>query len=58
MIIAHPNIFCFIIFPIRLPVAEWRFDNEARTKIEEKLWNELETVKVSIVYMNYNLWYY
>ena len=27
-------------------------------KIEEKLWKELEVVKVSIVYMNYNLWYY
>ena len=58
MIFAHANIFCFIIFPIILPIADWRVDNEARRKIEEKLWKELEAVKVSFVYMNYNLWYY
>jgi len=27
-------------------------------KIEEKLWKELEAVKMNIVYMNYKLWYY
>jgi len=58
MIFAHANIFCFIIFPIRLQIADWRVNNEAGTKIEEKLWKELEAVKLSIVYMYYNLWYY
>jgi hypothetical protein len=58
MIFAHANTFCFIIFPIRLPIADWRVDNEARTIIEKKLLKELEAVKVSIVYMNYNLWHY
>ena len=57
-IFGHANIFCFIILPIRLPIADWRFYSEARKKIEEKLWKELEAVKLSIVYMNYNLWYY
>jgi len=31
---------------------------EARMKIEEKLWKELEAAKLSIVYMNYRMWYY
>jgi len=33
-------------------------ENEATITIEENLWKELEAVKVNIVYISPNLWYY